>query len=549
MRDLTRRTFSAGAAGGAALIATGARAEAAWSAGDVAHILPAASAHEILLKVSFVQPLRDDVALLVGGRRLKGERTDSEGRFWRFRASGLESGVTHTLQLRQGRRALCDPWPLKTFPAPDAEISSFRIATYTCAGGLEGAKSIRGIEAFRTLAMRQKLMDRALSFAPDAVIANGDHIYWDQRAWLEHPLAEIRALTREAYDKFGYLDRSHLMFGTPNEAIIKRLADPQIAQLYGVRMRSTPCFFVGDDHDYFENDDANEKYVTFPPDDFQVRAARAVQRLYYPEFLPDPHRPNGLSGASAPDNGVGVSECFGTLRAGKLIEANLYDCGRFLSLKGAQAGLVPDDAEAWLIQRTRAEDTRHYLHIPSHPMGWTAGKWREWYPDVVASGGVGDAVVSTHGEGERGRLTTARGKFMWQAGWNAQHQRIAAALSAQKNRAAAMVSGDLHAIGHATMTRSGDLNFNTNPVHTVIAGPISTSGAGWPTFARGTRPEPSALISLSQSYAPQEKNGFTLIDVERDRMVIRLFAWREPDPIDSIDTLQPFDVVTIPVRT
>lgn len=54
-----------------------------------------------------------------------------------------------------------------------------------------------------------------------------------------------------------------------------------------------------DDHDYFENDEAEERFVTFPSDQFSMSAKRAVKALFYPEFLPDPDRPTGLSGGLA----------------------------------------------------------------------------------------------------------------------------------------------------------------------------------------------------------------------------------------------------------
>lgn len=556
MKRLSRREFAFAGASLAASVLLPGHARARWASGDVAHILPTASDTEFLVKVSFTRAFIDGVTLGIDGKRVAGERTDTEGRFWRFRACNLVPDRLHQLRLHHRGRPLCDSWPLRTFPSPDADTPRLRLLAYTCAGGLEGARSIGGVEAFRSLAIRQRLLDRALTFSPDAVIANGDHIYWDQRAWLEHPHPEIRRLTREVYDRFGYFDRATPVLGGPNEALLKRLADPQIAKLYGTRFRSIPCFFVQDDHDYFENDDATETFVTFPPDQFQVAAARAVQKLYYPEFLPDARRPVRLSGASAPEHGLGVSECFGTLRAGRLLEANLFDCGRFLSLKGRHAGLIPDDAEAWLLERTRAEDTRHYLQVPSHPMGWTAGKWREWYPDVLAdeSEGAGDAVVSTHREGaaapaEGQRLSVKRSKFMWQSGWFAQHQRLASALSSQRKRTAVMVSGDLHAVGRGLILRSGDADFAGNPIHTILSGPIGTSHAGWPSFARGTAPQPSSLITLSQDYAPAEKNGFTLIDVEPDRMVFRLFAWREPDSVEAIDRLESFDTVVVKSRS
>jgi hypothetical protein len=515
-----------------------------WDSGEVVHILPTASASEIMLKVSFATP-QTAAQLTVNGRPAAGDPRDSEGRFWRFRASDLPAGRRHELVLRNSQGPLCGSWTLATLPAPDAEIDSFRILSFTCAGGLETARSIGGVEAFRPLALRQRLLERALSFSPDIMIANGDHIYWDQRAWLEHPLEEIRELTREAYDEYGYFDKDALMTSGDNEALIKRLADPQIAHLYGTRMRSLPTYFIGDDHDYFENDDAFEAYISFPPDDFMTRAGRAVQSLYYPEFLPSETRPVAFPGASAIENGPGISEAFGTIRAGRLFEAALYDCGRFLTLKKESAGLVPPRVEQWLIDRTLAEDTSHFLQIPSHPAGWTAGKWREWYPDVVAPVDSDDeVVVSTHG-GAAGELTIDREKYAWQSGWFEQHQRLMKALSAQSRRPAAMLSGDLHAIGHGRIMRSRELDLTANPVHSILAGPLGSSTAGWPTFARGVEPTASALIELEQAATPSERNGFTLIDVEPDRMIVRQFSWREPDPVEAIDSLQPDRIIEI----
>ncbi|NWG70755.1 MAG: hypothetical protein HXY23_03975 [Parvularculaceae bacterium] len=548
MHDLTRRDVTGALLLGAGLAASlPARAAGSWNSGEVLHILPAASATDFLIKASFARPF-ENVTLNIDGTRIRGEPTDSEGYYWRFHAAGLEPGRTFMLQLRRGRKALCDPWPLATFPGPEADPESFRLLAFTCAGGLEGAKSLNNAEAFRPLDIRRRLLRRALSFKPQAAVAIGDHIYWDQKAWLEHPHAEIRRLTREVYDRFGYFDRAAAIFGTANETLIKRLAAPQISALYGCMMRSTPCFFVNDDHDYFENDDATPSFVAFPPDEFQVRAARAVQRLFYPEFLPDGASPPFLPGSSALDNGPGVGESFGSIRVGALFEALIYDCGRFLTLKGPSAGLVPPETEDWLITRTKNAPVRHLIHMPSHPMGWTAGKWREWYPDVVApkSGGKGDVIVSTHREGQGGHLTTSRAKYMWQQGWFSQHQRIVSALSAQTSRPAVMVSGDLHAVGAGVIRQSGDLDLGGNPVHSILAGPIGTSTAGWPTFARGTRPEPSVLIKFSQEGPPFEKNGFTLIDVTAASITVRQFAWREPDPGEAIDSLEPFSTFSIP---
>ncbi|MGH8808524.1 MAG: alkaline phosphatase D family protein, partial [Noviherbaspirillum sp.] len=305
-----------------------------WNAGEVVHLLPTANHERILLKASFRNALKDTPQLRIGGRHIKGRKSDGDGRFWQFDVTGLKAETVYTLQLVDVKRAaLCAPWPLRTFPAPDASPDRVRLLVYTCAGGHPDTRGPGGIEAFRSLAIRHALLDRGLSYQPDAIIANGDHVYWDQRTWLESNNAQIRKAATDFYNRIGMFNTAQPVLGTDNERILKAAVDPQIAQLYGTRLRSTPVFFMMDDHDYFENDEAEENFVTFPPDHFDLSLARTVQHMYFPEFLPGPARPLMLPGSNASDRAPEVSECFGTLRYGQLLEILMYDCGRYLSLK------------------------------------------------------------------------------------------------------------------------------------------------------------------------------------------------------------------------
>src|SRR3954454_124781 len=104
-----------------------------------------------------------------------------------------------------------------------------------------------------------------------------------------------------------------LSFNARERCRLKRAADRQIADLYRNLFRSTPVHFIQDDHDYFENEEAIVTGISFPPDDFMMRLARATQRLYFPEHLPDLGRPPGLPGTSESDRTSGLSECFGTV--------------------------------------------------------------------------------------------------------------------------------------------------------------------------------------------------------------------------------------------
>ena len=243
---------------------------------------------------------------------------------------------------------------------------------------------------------------------------------------------------------------------------------PQICDLYGTDFRSIPVLFVQTITIISRNDEATEQTVTFPPDDFMLRLARATQRLYYPEFLPDASRPIGLPSSGAADRAAGVSESFGTLRYGKLLEIMMYDCRRYMSLAGPAGGFLPETAEAWLMRRMAAQETRHVVNLPSTPVGWSAGKWGEWYPDLLQSDGT---------------LGVSKPKYLWQSGWNSQHNRLLGAASAMQG-IPLFLSGDLHALAEGRILRYGALDLRRNPVVSILTGPISTGPKAWPCAAR-----------------------------------------------------------------
>jgi hypothetical protein len=484
--------------------------------GAVAHLLPTVGSDRILIKASFTSPLDRAPDLLVDGKRFRGVQTDGDGQFFAFDAAGLEADRRYTLELRSGSHQFIEPWELSTFPAADAVREHFRLLLYTCAGG----NDIFGFVYIPT-AVRRRLLQRALSFAPDAVVANGDHTYWDLRGQ--------GALTGGgaplAIEHAGTFERDAGIIGHANEQVLKRAVNSQIAGLYGSMFRSLPVFFLRDDHDYYENDEVSESLITFPPADFERRLARVTQHLYYPEFLPDRMRPVDLPGTAAADRPRGVSEAFGTIRYGRLLEALLYDCKGFVSLEGANGRVVPAAVEAWLHARMGDTEVKHVVNLPSNPPGYTAGKFAEWYPDVL---------------GADDELTTAIPKPGWQQGWFAQHNRLLASASAM-NRVPLFMSGDIHGIAEEMIVRSGDLDLSANPVVSVITGTPGT-GAGWPSAARGTRAQAPIDLEVDTVVAPLEINGFHLADFEPDKVTIRHFRWRQRDGVAAIDTLEPFQV-------
>jgi hypothetical protein len=358
------------------------------------------------------------------------------------------------------------------------------------------------------------------------VIANGDHIYWDQLTGPEN--LGVRSLPA-AVAFAGDFDRSLPLLGSPNEAVLKAAVGPQIADLYRGLLRSTPVFFLQDDHDYFDGDRVWNDVVPFPPDPFMLRAARASQLLYYPEFLPDTKRPSGLPDASNADRPPGVGEAFGTLRWGRLLELLLYDCRRFMTLKGTSGTFVPETVEKWITTRVADPEVRHLIHVPSVPVGWTAGKWGEWYPDVLNEDGV---------------LDTSDEKLFWQEGWQRQHDRIVSAASAGP-RPPFFLNGDLHSIAEATITGSGGGDFSRNPVRTALVGSLGTN-RGWPSRGRGTVGKLSKAIRGSEQLPCVEENGFTVVDVDSAGLTLRFFRWRPRNSRTGeggeaeIDDLQPF---------
>ena len=177
--------------------------------------------------------------------------------------------------------------------------------------------------------------------------------------------------------------------------------------------------------------------------------------------------------------------------------------------------------EAWLVDRTRKEDTRHLAHVPSHPMGWTAGKWREWYPDLLASTGSVVASVLTDDAG---------GKYLWQPGWWRQHQALLDALGSQTQRTALVVSGDLHALGAVRIERSDALDLAANPVHAVLSGPVGVGDIGWPSRARGVAARLPEALDAEPLLALDERNGFTLLDFDRGAARVRIFG----APVDYV---------------
>jgi hypothetical protein len=539
MQTTRRDLLGAGASAALGLLPLGGRtaqaqatstantAQAGWDDGELAHLLPTSNHNRILVKASFKKPLEAAPTLQVGDQRVLGQRSDTRGLFWQFQAADLKPGTAYQLSLMSSDgKALSQPWKLSTMPAPDEMPARLRLLVYSCAGGHDLFKTAHTGFEFVPTAVRQKLLQRGLSYAPDALIANGDHVYWDLLA----PRAAPKLGASKAAQEYARFDRDAPILGGANEIALLRAAGEQISPLYGTLCRSTPVFFLQDDHDHFDNDEATDEAVTFPPDNFMLQSARATQRLWYPEFLPDPERSPGLPGSDYPDQPAsrpsGLSESFGTLRYGRLAEVLLYDIRRTVTLAGPTGVFVAPDVEAWLKARAAAREVVHLVNVPSNPPGWSAGKWGEWYPDLL---------------GPDGKLSEAKPKPYWQRGWLSQHDRLMQALSAMPGRIPLVVSGDLHATAEGRMMRSGQLDFSRNPVIAVLPGTLGTSTGGWASEFRGVGPKVPQHLDMVETVTPIEENGFLLIDFTPETITLRYFKWNQKtQAVSDIDTLEPF---------
>ena len=492
-----------------------------WNAGLVSLIIPTANHERFRIKVVFRDAMNDVPNLQMGDQKIVGEQTDSVGQHFTFDASGLEPETEYQLQLLdKAGQSLTDPWPLKTFPSSDAEPPKARFLFLTCMGGADFVRhpiEINPIYLHST--GRRRLLRRALSFNPDAAIAIGDHVYWDMRGRSSMAMAQspISRLTVAPFDT-----KQPVLSGQ-NEERLKRIVKDQIPDVYGVSLRSTPSFFVQDDHDYFENDEATEDLQTFPANDFMLEAAAATQKLYYPEFV----NWEGLDRPHEPDTNLSMHH--GTLRFGKLVEMLIYDCRRDLDA-GKQGYFMHPQVEDWIIGRTEDSDASHVFNVPSTPVLWTAGKWGEWYPDVTSK--------------ETGGSTVKEDKYLWTAGWNAQHDRILSAVSKRKFGVPLVISGDLHATGLGQITASNDQDFSANPIVSALVGTPGTGEHGWPSAFRGQGPQISKTVDAENFYDPVEENGFSIIDVAPDEITISQFRWKPEDGAAAIDTLEPFVVHT-----
>ena len=487
----------------------------------VNHILASASHEKLAISVSLSKKTTKLELMLDNKVIIKGIQKDRIGTNWQFISDKLLSDHSYKLQLISGGDPIYKPWNLKTFPSPDTKVENVSVMAFTCAGGPEGFK-ISGKEFFKPLKFRQKVFAEGLSLNPDFAISIGDHIYWDLRGENAPQVGRKNKLIKFFLGSYiglvyGSFNRSEEASSSKNEKVLKNIGNDQIASLYGTRFKSTPIFFIPDDHDYFENDDAEEKLVTFPADDFSKDAFKQMADLFYPPLLDTPD--------GQPKRKIG------RIRYGNAFEGLIADCAGDMTLGDKKALLISKKNEEWLLSRIDQSKAKTLAFIPSHPFGYTAGKWREWYPDVVAEEGASGTVINELLSGNKGSLTTEVNKYLWQEGWFFQHQRLIKAISERKG-SRFVFSGDIHAIGAVSIIKSGKLKLK-NKLKSFLVGSVGSSSAGWPSFARGITAESPESLACESIYEVKEENGFTFFNISKDKVLAEIVSCGGHNPQDG----------------
>ena len=219
----------------------------------VKHILSSASHERLGITLSLSKTTSKLELLLNGSNLIKGRKTDKEGKHWQFLSNKLISNESYELQLISENEPIYKRWTIKTFPDPEAKIKKLSFISFTCPGGGDAFRA-SGREFFKPFSFRQNIFNEGLSKNPDFAIAIGDHVYWDLRGESSPPVGRNSKLIKFFLGgylrlRYGSFNRLESADSKTNESVLKKIGNEQIASLYGTRFKSTPIFFVPDDHD------------------------------------------------------------------------------------------------------------------------------------------------------------------------------------------------------------------------------------------------------------------------------------------------------------
>ena len=110
------------------------------------------------------------------------------------------------------------------------------------------------------------------------------------------------------------------------------------------------------------------------------------------------------------------------------------------------------------------------------------------------------------------------------------------------------ICGDIHSLAEGRILRSGDLDLTRNPVISIASGSLGTGMRSFPSSFRGIVAKPPTDLEMEERLSCVEKNGFIIADFTTTEITIRFFAWRPPEPLEDIDTMESFHQLVIPVK-
>ena len=108
------------------------------------------------------------------------------------------------------------------------------------------------------------------------------------------------------------------------------------------------------------------------------------------------------------------------------------------------------------------------------------------------------------------------------------HQRLIKSISERKT-SRFILSGDIHAIGATSIIESDAIKLKED-VKTFLVGPIGSSSAGWPSFARGIAAENPNYLVCNSIYKTREENGFTLFKIYHNEAYAEINSCGGHDP-------------------
>jgi hypothetical protein len=56
---------------------------------------------------------------------------------------------------------------------------------------------------------------------------------------------------------------------------------------------------------------------------------------------------------------------------------------------------------------------------------------------------------------------------------------------------------------------------------------------------------PPLDLTVKEHMTSVEKNGFIIVDVAPEKIVIKFYSWRAPEPVEKIDSLEPHHVLEL----